>query len=246
MDKGLKDITLYCTTHYQAGTDEYIKEIALYNYISDLYIVCLRGYKPPGVTCISIEAKTPKKWDRSYKQGSLILTSALFNYQEYITLSTKDQYRLILEMLHETMLELSNEYKWDNSSFINAYNEVIERDYSFKLVYPVKKSMDRKKDANAFVTKTERNTWINSAIIIDGVVMEINLLEKKNFWWYDCAYKFAKESRWLTNDKFGFSFKPGNISIYYSVSDRKTYFEKDSIECNQEEIEKVLKANLLL
>lgn len=246
MGKSFKDITLYCTTPYQAGTVEYLKEVSLYNYISDLYVVCMHGYKPPNVTRVSIEAETPKKWDRTWKQGSIIFASALFNYQEYIFLNTKEQYKFILDMLHDTMLLLSYEYKWDNSVFINAYNEVIEREFAFKLIYPMKRSKDREKLANVFIEKTERNTWINAAIQIDGVEKQITLLEKKNFWWYDCAYKFAKESMWLTNDKFGFSFKPGNISIYYSVSDRKTYLEKDGVECNQEEIEKELRANLLL
>ncbi len=86
----------------------------------------------------------------------------------------------------------------------------------------------------------------NAIFTIDERKLIIILFEKNNFCWYDYAYRFAEESRWMDNDRFGFTFKPGSLSFYYSLSERKTHFEIEGIMSNRVEIEEILKPYFLL
>jgi len=47
MGRPFSDITLYTPGPYSVGTPEYIEEVSLQNYVSDLYVQKMYGYKPP-------------------------------------------------------------------------------------------------------------------------------------------------------------------------------------------------------
>ncbi|CAN5768367.1 hypothetical protein BH10BAC2_BH10BAC2_31190 [soil metagenome] len=69
MGAPFRDISLYAPTIYKSSTKEYWEETSLYNYISDLYIICMHGYKPPNITKVSINPSFYGIWDRTWKDG---------------------------------------------------------------------------------------------------------------------------------------------------------------------------------
>jgi len=47
MGTPFSDITLYTPTSNNVGTPEYIEQVSLQNFVSDLYVQNMNGYKPP-------------------------------------------------------------------------------------------------------------------------------------------------------------------------------------------------------
>lgn len=241
MGANFSDITLYCPTAYSVGTREYYEEKALQNYISDLYIICMRGYKPPNTTRVCIQPSFYNIWDKSWKNGSIISTAVYFDYDLYSRLKVQEKYRHILDTIHQTMLQLSEEYNWEKSVFEKSYEEVITNNFLFKIDYPIKMSRDRKKYANISLIKTETTSIINALIISEGKKLSIKLIEKKNWWWYDSAYQIVKSSKWFDNDKFGLTYKPLNWNVWYSLKDDAVIFETNGVQSDKMNIEKIFR-----
>ncbi|HEX5151647.1 MAG TPA: hypothetical protein VFW07_09355 [Parafilimonas sp.] len=147
------DIALYAPTFYKPCTPEYREEKSLYNYISDLYIVCMHGYKPPNITRVCIEPSYYNIWNRTWKNGSLRTIAVDFNYEAFLSLKISDKYKYVLDVIQEAMLKLSEEYNWDKNVFEKAYEEIIANDFRFKIDYPAKMSKDKKKIANVSLEK---------------------------------------------------------------------------------------------
>jgi len=131
------DITLYAPTPYKAGTKEYIEDISLQNFVSDLYVQMMHGYKPPKTTRITIQPAYHNIWNRTWKTGSIVAIAPYYNYDEYAVLNTKEKYMYILDVIQVATLQLSEEYKWDKAVFDKAYKEILESNFNFKIHYPV-------------------------------------------------------------------------------------------------------------
>jgi hypothetical protein len=189
----------------------------------------MQGYKPPNTTRVCIQPAYYNIWERTWKDGSLISAAAYFNYDQYSKLSTYEKYNYILKIIHETMLQLSLEYNWDRVVFEKAYNQIISNNFAFKIEYPTRFSRDKKKFANIVLTKTEDTTTISLLLKNEGKYSTIKLFDKRNWFWYDSAYKLAKDCKWLDNDRFGLFYKPYGWSVSYSIKDEKVTFEKDGI-----------------
>ncbi|MCW3107828.1 MAG: hypothetical protein JWQ09_2334 [Segetibacter sp.] len=229
MGKPFRDITLYTTTPHTIGDPKYYEETALQNYISDLYITCMHGYKPPNTTRVSLQAGPEKMWDRTWKDGSLITVANYFHYDKYASLDLHGKYKYILDIIQDTMVQLSLEYNWDKSVFERAHREVIERNFLFNLNYPVKTSKDKKKKANLSIEKTETITTVNACFTVNEQHSTYKLFDKKNWWWYDSAYKIVENSKWFDNDRFGIHIKQLNFSVWYSLTEQKVLYEVNGV-----------------
>lgn len=227
MSTPFSDITLYAETQYLPGSPEYWQERALQNYISDLYISKMYGYKPPNTTRVSIDPSYYKIWDRTWTNGSLKLIATEFIYQKYLSLNQQEKYQYVLETIHNCMLQLSNEYSWDNSVFERAYKEVIESKFKFRIDYPFKTSRDKKKSAKLYIEKTDLITSLYAIFLVEDKFQTIKLFDKRNWWWYDSIYKLVRTNKWFDNDRFGIDHKPLDWKVWYSLKDQKIAFEKD-------------------
>ena len=56
------DITLYNPTVNTVGTLEYIEQVSLQNFVSDLYVQNMNGYKPPKTSRITIQPAFHEIW----------------------------------------------------------------------------------------------------------------------------------------------------------------------------------------
>ena len=67
-------------------------------------------------------------------------------------------------------------------------------------------------------------------IEMDSSVIRRKLFDKQNQWWYDSMYILARSNKWLSNDRFGFSFDKGLIEGWYSIShDRVVLMEQGQL-----------------
>src|SRR3954463_16326363 len=111
MSTPFSDITLYAETQYANYTPEYLEESALQNYISDLYISKMHGYKPPNTTRVSINPSYYKIWNRTWTNGSIKFIAPEFIYEKYLNLDKRGKYHYFLDIIHTSMIQLSEEYK---------------------------------------------------------------------------------------------------------------------------------------
>lgn len=221
MGRPFTDITLYNPTPYPKEDPRHSEEIALSGYVSDLYVRKMNGYKPEGATCISIQPAYYGIWTKPWKFGSVISIATEFCHDKYEALDKMGRYNYILEEIHSVMIELCAEYNWDKSVFENAYKSVIQENFRFVIDYPAKQSRDKKKKASLRIEKTETVANLFVHIETEQAAIDVKLLEKRNFYWYDAVYQFAKNGKWFDNDKFGFSWSKGTAEVYYSMENKQ-------------------------
>ena len=229
MGAPFRDITLYSPTETRVGTDAYKQERALLNYVSDLYIQYMRGYKPPNTTRVTIEPSYYGIWKQTWKIGSLKLIATYFNYQDFLALSKKGKYLYTLDVIHKSMLELSDEYEWDRAVFENAYAEMIKNDFVFRIEYPSKMSRDRRKAGGIVIEKSDLETTLFVNLITDTAQKTVKLFHKKNWWRYDKAYSMAKAGKWFDNNRFGIEDKYSKWKVWYDLMTHKVAFEKEDV-----------------
>ena len=229
MGRPFSDITLYTPTSFLVGTPEYYDEVSLQNYVSDLYVRCMNGYKPPKVTRICIQPSFYKIWDRTWKNGSIVSIAPYFEYKKYEGLEKQGKYLYILELIQDAALQLSEEYGWDKSIFENAYKEVVESNFIFNLSSPSKMSRDKKMVANLSIEKTETITSVYANIQRADSIFKAKLFDKENVFWYDCAYILVKHNKWFDADRFGIRYGKRQINIWYSIKNNEVVlFENET------------------
>jgi hypothetical protein len=219
MGAPFSDITLYTPTPHKPGTPEYWEDTSLENFISDLYVQKMYGYKPPKTSRITIQPAYHDIWNRTWKHGSIVSIAPFYSYDEYVSLDRKGKYKYILDIIQSATLQLSDEYEWDRKVFEKAYQEIVEGDFSFKVVYPPKMSRDKKKFGQVVIEKTETTTFLNLLFNVGGNIKMVKLFENRNWFWYDIAYEMAKNSKWIDNNSFGVYSKKSDKFGYYSLLD---------------------------
>lgn len=219
MATSFNDISLYLETAHPTHSSEYWEETSLQNYISDLYVRKIHGYKPPNVTRVTMDASHYKEWGRPWKTGSLVLVAPRFVYDHFLSLDKQGKYQYILDVIQEGMTQLIKEYNWDRDVFERAYQEMIDCNFAFKIDYPAKQSKDKKKVAYLSVEKTETVTSIFVTIIKDGETKKVKLCDKENRWIYDEVYQWSKYAKWFDADRFGIAYKEASMELSYSISE---------------------------
>lgn len=222
MGASFSDITLYMPTAHEHGSDEYIRETRLNNFVSDLYVRHMNGYKPPRATRITIQPAYFETWDRTWKNGSLFSIAPYFDLERFGKLDKAGKCMYVLEIIHESCVTLSLEHGWNRSIFENAYARVLNDDFRFHFEYPQKKSRDRKKTAKLIMSKDEFFTTVSVRIEMEDRSIQKALFNKENEYWYDAAYILTKHGSWLDNLRFGIRHKPWDFEIWYSL-------EKDEV-----------------
>jgi hypothetical protein len=221
MGAPFRDITLYNPTPFEVGTPEFIEEAALVNFVCDLYVQNMNGYKPPNTTRITIQPAYHDVWNRTWKTGSIVAIAPFFSHDEFSILNKENKYKYILEIIQKATIQLSDEYQWDKTVFENAYNKTLDSNFKFRIEYPAKQSKDRKKRGVFVITKDEHVTSAYIEIFVNNTVLTKKLFDKPNSYWYDCIYYLAKHNIWFDNDRFGVGFGKKKIDIWYSIKNNE-------------------------
>lgn len=217
----LSDITLYIPVQHPVGTPDYLQEMALRNYVSDLYMQKMNGYKPPKTSRINILPRYHDKWKEPHKIGSILEIASYFNNDEFLVKDKKGKYLCLLDLIQRATTEATEKYGWDKTVFENAYKAVLDSDFIFRKEYPLKQSRDRKKKGRLIIEKTELITSVGVEIEMNNSIVVKKLFDKANQWCYDSMYIVARSNKWLNNDRFGFSFDKGLIESWYSIDHDK-------------------------
>lgn len=233
MGATFSDISLYTPIPYEAGTPEYREITSLENFISDLYIQNMNGYKPVGATRITIQPSYYGIWIKPNKLGSIVSVAPYYNYEDYASLEKKEKYKYVLDLIQTATIQASEEFHWDRSVFETAYENIITTDFHFQFDYPAKFSRDRKKSGNLSIEKTETETSVYVNILKEKETIKTKLFEKKNAWCYDCAYILAKHCKWFDSDKFGIAYRKNQIVIWYSIEQDRVVISENGCEIEE-------------
>ncbi len=218
MGTSFSDITIYTASPFRPGTAEYWEDRALINFISDLYMQKMHGYKPPKTSRITIQPDFHGIWDGPWKFGAIASVAPFYSYDEYAACDRKGRYMYVLDLIQRSTIPLSEEFGWDKLVFENAYREVLQSDFRFRIEYPAKRSRDRKKEGSIIIEKTETITSLLVHVEINELRIEKKLFEKKNDWCFDAVYELARCSKWFDTDRFGISYDKGRIKSWYSIA----------------------------
>jgi hypothetical protein len=81
MGAPFSDISLYLPTPHSVGTSEYDEEMSIENFVNDLYVSKMNGYKPPKTSRITLQPAYHKIWNRTWKNGSIVTIAPYYNYE---------------------------------------------------------------------------------------------------------------------------------------------------------------------
>lgn len=190
------------------------------NYLCDFYHQLLAGYKPPKTSRICIHAAPQKNWVGPLYHGSICSIAVDIDEQKYIHLRGQDKLEYALNLIHAACLELCQALSWDKMVFERAYQKIIDQQYRFMLEYPYKKSKDRRTSARVVIEKTPQQSFLHIDILAPGNNDRVTLITKRNWFWSDSVYEFAKHSKWLDKSAFGVSTVDNQKYGYYSVLDK--------------------------
>ncbi len=220
MSRTLLDITLY----YDGDK---IKDVPhdwafrqTLNFIADFYHHSLNGYKPQQTSRICVHLESRKKWDKPIYFGAICNYDTVIDESKYLSLSKKEQYSYVLDLLHTTVSEIATFENWDQSVFDSAYKHILDNDFQFVVNYPEKKSKDKKHIGKVVLRKTETRSILYVEIIKEeNSLKSVILLEKRNMYCYDFIYSLARQVKWLNKDLFGLHMNEKNC--YFSILDNK-------------------------
>lgn len=224
MGRPFQDITLYGTSPFGNDTPQYWEQVSLQNFVCDLYVTKMSGYKPPKASRVTIEPSYYGIWDRTWKFGSIISIAVEFRYDKYEKMDKQEQYKYILDVIQSAMLLLSEEYNWERTVFEKAYREVLGSNFIFKIDYPPKMSKDRKKEAYISIEKTETVTSCYAVIQVNGLWSRVKLFDTRNWGCYDPVYKLVKYAKWYDTERFGLYHAESALEIWYSIQENKVAY----------------------
>ncbi|KAA3437926.1 hypothetical protein [Rufibacter hautae] len=191
------------------------------NFISDYYHNSLAGYKPPKTGRICIHIKEAMFLQEPWYFGAICTLSTTMNEEQYLRLTKKEQYRYLLDLIHNTVMEAAGTLSWDKSVFESAYSSILNSDFVFEKPQKEKKSTNRKSSGVAVLAKTEDKASLKVRITTEGGTSESVLFNKKNWYWWDSSYKIAANCKWIDEDSFGYKSKTTDEFVYYSIREGK-------------------------
>ncbi|GAB3828621.1 hypothetical protein [Pontibacter rugosus] len=217
----LNDITVYYngTKIKETPFDwEFRKTV---NFVSDYYYHSLEGYKPPKTGRICIQTNKERVSKEPSYIGAICTLYTTMDEELYLRLNKVEQYRYLLDLIHNTVMEAADKLGWDKSVFESAYRTVLSSDFIFEKRHKRRKSRDRKSTGVAILAKTESTATLKVCIVTGSSTREAVLFDKKNWWWGDSSYAIALKCKWIDQDSFGYESKSKNEFAYYSVIEDK-------------------------
>ena len=200
MGHKLHDITLY----YPMGSDPAAtKRFALKkNVVSELYVHCLNGYKPPKTTRISVDLTN---YDHVYDLvgSSILRVDIAFDMEHFWKQSDETQQKLILETIHRAAILSAETYDWDKKPFENAYREVLRRNFVYVTEGKTKTSGDRQYKAAIQISKNEKWSEL-SVVFYNKQGDQIKSVELFKSLQSELFYgEIIKNTKWFTSREFG-------------------------------------------
>lgn len=150
---------------------------------------------------------------------AVCLIDKSFDYKKYFTKSSIEQRKMIIEVAHQAILQMCNKFNLDKTPFINAYNKVIENNYTNK--YYLKKltlSKNRQHKAGIEIDMTENGTDINIVFTDknENVITRKSVFKTHSHFYF--IYQLINSGKWVSNEKYMASSKKKNVNFIASIN----------------------------
>lgn len=240
MARRFLDLKLWAKTPYEEGSAEFWADVSLYNYVCDLYVQKMNGFRPPKTLQILLQSWNDERhhpWQVECNVG----VSPKFNYNDFNNGDQRGKYLYVLNVIQEGMLELCEAFKWEKAIFESTYREVIAVDFALRVNFPSKLSRDRRTKAGLFIEKSPKTTSVSIELISDGTSSSIKLFDRPNRWSSDCLYDLCRFGKWFDKSTFGIYYNNGVIDVRYSLNDGSIIFSENGIPLKSIDFDKHFK-----
>ncbi len=163
-----------------------------------------------------------------------------FDLKKYFGKTDKEQKIMILEILHNIILQMCEKFKIDKIPFVNAYEKVIENNYKNQYIFNrLTFSRNRKYKAGIEINMTKNGTKINILFTDKNE----NILKRneifKTFSHYYFVHQIIYSGKWLDNQKYIASSRNKNVNFIASINSLKTELKIKPKEKEKEILEKL-------
>ncbi len=192
----------------------------LANFVCDLYLQNINGYKPNKVSKIVLQLRLTTV-DADFTPTYFGSICNIFNgidEETYLSNSDTENLLYLLDLLHNAIIKAATKESWDIEVFIKAYDKIHKDNFQLYIALPEKKSKDGK-IAKPFIEKDLKKSYLKVKVLADNKEKAITLIDKKNTYIFDSIYTLSKKVKWFDNNKFGLQVKDLNVQTYYSVSE---------------------------
>lgn len=143
-----------------------------------------------------------------------------FDWQNYENeTSETNRYKILLDLILDALLEISEKFNWPKEAFKNAYSEVTKSEFKNEYVLlPPKLSNDRRYSASLVVVRDKEYSSIFIELIDKKHVGKLKKIELIRLSFYeDDLSNITKSLKWINNEEIIISNKAAEINFKFSV-----------------------------
>lgn len=235
MRYGFSDITIYQSDKDIENSD-FINRNAL---ISARYIDFLEGYKPKGVTRISVQIDTEDEVRTKF--GSILHVAVKFNKEGYLNGTQEKRNLIILDTIHHAAMLGAEKIEWDKNVLELAYNRVLSGGFIYRKETSKKKAQNKQHQASLLVEKNGNSTIISAIFYgMDGQQLKtVKLIET-----FHNSISFSqllKNNKWFNDHEFGIHMAKRQIQIKASYNKQNPETVFSPVDIPIEELEGYLR-----
>ncbi len=206
-----------------SGKDQQVKYSQEFVFISKLYSRFISDVKIENLRKIAIQLVNSHDAAHIIPTNKLTKVCLVYRYFEWQNLENEvletNRYKILLDLILDTILEISVKFNWPVEPFKNAYSEATKTGFKNEYVLLAPKlSNDRRYSASLVVVRDKEYSSIFIQLIDTKHESEIKIIELIKISFYeDDLSNIAKNLKWINNEEFVISNKEEEINFKYSV-----------------------------
>jgi hypothetical protein len=192
-------------------------------FISKLYNKFISDIKIKNLRKIAIELVSSPAAAYVIPTHNLTKVCLVYKYFDWQNLNNEaieiNRYKILLDLISDTILEISEKFNWPVEPFKNAYLEVIKTGFKneYALLAP-KLSKDKRYSASLIVVVNKKYSSIFVELIDKIYGDKITRIELMKIIFYEENLSdITKKLKWISNNEFVVSNKEGEINFKYSI-----------------------------
>jgi hypothetical protein len=203
--------------------DKQVKYSQEFLFVSKLFSRFISDVKIENLRKIAIQLVNSPDAAHIIPTNKLTKVCLVYRYFEWQIFENEaietNRYKILLDLILDTILEISGKFNWPVEPFKNAYLEVTKTDFKNEYVLLAPKlSIDRRYSASLVVVRDKEYSSIFIELIDkkhEGEIKKIELI--KISFYEDDLSNIAKTLKWINNEEFVISNREGEINFKYST-----------------------------
>ena len=176
--------------------------------ISELYLVSLPKFDSKKVFKCNIFLCEDRQFPTKEKILGFAISYQFFDFKKYLSLNEEDRKFMVLQVIHQGMLDIAADYNWDTEPLEEAYQSCLTSDLTFKRQIKKRKLSPNRKQYLSLWAYCDQHyfkiTWTTSdkkgEIVKQGTLLTeqpsyIDIWYSLNFHWIDDEH-FIVESNY--------------------------------------------------